>query len=155
MDIGSVLEQERLEHLPLKPAVTVAPGHALSEVVLRMKEGRTGCATVVEDGKVLGVFTERDFIRKVLPDEGNLSKPVRDFMTPSPHVLKPSDSVAQAIEIINRHGHRSIPVVDDQNGFLGLISVRTVINFLAEHFPAEVLNLPPHPEMKDETPEGG
>jgi len=155
MDILAVLKREHLEHLNLKPAVTAEVDTPLNEVIDRMRQGRSGCATVIQNGEVKGVFTERDLIVKVLTKDVDLSCAVETVMTKDPHVLRPHDSVAQAIELINQYGHRSIPVVDDKKRFMGLVSVRTIITFLAEHFPAEVYNLPPSHELKDYTREGG
>ena len=155
MDIGEILREETLEHFDLKPAAVAELGASLSEVVRVMQDKRTGCASIVEDGVIKGVFTERDLITRVLGKGVDLSKPVKDYMTSDPHVLKPTDSVAQAIELINRYRHRSIPLVDDQKRLAGLITVRSIITFLAEHFPTEVYNLPPSPEIMDETAEGG
>jgi CBS domain-containing protein len=155
MDIGSILKQEKLGQFEHSPGVLVKQNTPLFDVIRKMRDIRSGCAIVLLDGKVSGVFTERDFILKVLPDQGHLSRPVQDFMTPNPHVLTPEDSVAQAIQIINQHGHRSIPLVDSEHRFVGLISVRSIIIFLSEHFPREVCNLPPHHEFNADTPEGG
>ena len=155
MDIGKILREETLEHFDLKPAAVAELDTPLFEVVRAMQDKRTGCASIVEGGVVKGVFTERDLITRVLGKGVDLSKPVKDYMTPDPHVLKPTDSVAQAIELINRYRHRSIPLVDDQKRLAGLITVRSIITFLAEHFPTEVYNLPPSPEIMDETAEGG
>ncbi|MBI2871134.1 MAG: CBS domain-containing protein [Candidatus Omnitrophica bacterium] len=155
MDIETVLKEERLRDLELKAAVTVGPDLALTETIAKMQHAHTGCAVVLAQGKVLGIFTERDLVLKVLAKGVDLARPVGEWMTPDPHVLHPHDSVAKAIEVINTYGHRSIPLVDEKGEFAGLVSVRAIITFLAEHFPTEVFNLPPRPEILDDTAEGG
>jgi CBS domain-containing protein len=155
MDIVALLKGEALKNLVLKNPLTVEENTPLSEVVGLMQKRRMGCATVLKKEQVIGIFTERDYIRKVLPGKIDVKKPIQKFMTRDPHVLTPQDSVADAIELMNQYGHRHIPLVDSQKCFAQLISVRAIISYLSEHFPKEVYNLPPHPHRSDKTPEGG
>ena len=74
-------------------------------------------------------------------------RPIRDFMTPNPTVLSPEDSVFDAIQLMDEHGYRNIPVVEGDGRLAGSLPVSKVVEFLAESLPQEVLALPPRGEQ--------
>ena len=76
-------------------------------------------------------------------------------MTPNPSVLSPEDSVLQAIKLMGENRFYHIPLVDQNHQLTGVISVRTLIRFLAAFYPNEVYNLPPVHDQIMETQEGG
>ena len=75
-------------------------------------------------------------------------------MTPNPTTLKTTDSVADAIRLMNQGHYRHLPLVDENGGLVGVLGVRDLINYLAEHYPYEVYNLPPDPHQVIRAPEG-
>ena len=109
---------------------------------------------MVEGKGVIGIFTERDVLTKVVEQKVDLATPIEKLMTPDPKVLKREDSVADAIRLMNQGGYRHIPIVDDQGEVQGIVRVRDIIKYLAEHFPYEVYNLPPDPRQIIRAPEG-
>jgi CBS domain-containing protein len=111
---------------------------------------------VVADGKdVVGILTETDVARKVLGEKVDKNRPIRDFMTADPLVLRPDDTVGKAIDLMAEHSFYHIPLVSERQELVGVLSVRTLIRFLAEFYPAEVYNLPPDPHQVAQTAEGG
>jgi CBS domain-containing protein len=52
-------------------------------------------------------------------------------------------------------GFRHVPLVDDERRPAGILSVKDIVDYLVEHFPRDVLNIPPEPGKHSRTPEGG
>ena len=112
-----------------------------------MSEKKTGSVTVVEGMRVVGIFTERDVLTRVVEQKVNPKTPLSKLMTSDPKVLKMGDSIADAIRLMNQGSYRHIPITDEAGEVQGILSVRDIIKYLAEHFPCEVYNLPPGPQI--------
>ena len=154
MRIEETLRQRKIRHLGLAPLVCVEAGSSLREVVAAMQSQRVGCVLVIENHKLAGIFTERDLVTKVMGDSVEYSRVVREFMTPEPKTLRPDDSVADAIQVMDEGGYRDIPLVDEKDCLVGRLSVSSIIDFLAENYPQEVLSLPPRPNQNFQEPDG-
>jgi CBS domain-containing protein len=137
-----------------RPVVHVSPTDTVHQAVEAMRERRTGCALVLEDGHIIGVFTERDFISRVVARELDTSLPVAEVMTAKPLTVRPGSSILEAIELIDQAGVNHVPVISDDGSPLGLLSVKDVVHYLVEYFPAKVYNLPDTPEVKQPAREG-
>jgi CBS domain-containing protein len=75
-------------------------------------------------------------------------------MTPNPTIVHPKDSVAFALKRMEEGGYRHLPVVDEAGQPVGVLSVKRIVHYLVEHFPATVYNLPPDPGAVPLEPEG-
>jgi CBS domain-containing protein len=140
---SSVLEQP-VRSLRRKEAVRVAPDDELLATVQRMVEKRQGCAVVVEDGKVVGIFTERDALTRVLAKGLAASQAkVKDVMTRDPARISLDDTLGHALHQMSVGGYRHVPVVDRDGEPAGVISQREAVQFLVGFFPEEVINQPP------------
>lgn len=125
---------------------TVSPRDTVAAAVGLMTAGHFGAVLVVEEGRLAGIFSERDVMTRVvdrrLDPEREL---VGDHMTPDPETLRPEDELAYALNIMTVGGFRHVPIVDGSRRLQGILSIRDVHRFLAEHFREEILNLPPRP----------
>lgn len=135
--------------------VCISPSDSLAKAIAAMKQDEGGCAIVcAEDGSVVGIFTERDLLTKIIGQEVDLGAPVSDWMSPVVATLTPTATVGDAVSIMNDKGYRNVPIV--KNGKLvGSISVFDVIGYLAESYPQTTMNLPPNPDQVMESTEGG
>jgi CBS domain-containing protein len=141
----SMLAVASVGDLATRPCAKVTATAPLSKVVDDMKSYGRGCVLVVEDSKLVGIFTERDILNRI--DHSNrawLEIAVGDIMTRSPVAIRPDDSLAEAIRRLTEGHHRHLPVVDER-GIRGLISIRDILAYIAERFPEEMMNLPPDP----------
>ena len=155
MSIKSTLRKTKIRHLHLKDMVCVAPDLSLGETIATMQARRSGCVLVTSDSDLIGIFTERDLIRKVVGSgRVRFDRPIRDFMSPEPSVLSPDDSLLGAILLMNKGGHRHIPLVDSSNRLCGCLSVSNIVDYLSEHYPQEVFSLPPSPHQTFAEPDG-
>ena len=132
---------------PRKP-ILVEPQVPALEAIALMQEARVGCVLVVLGGRLMGIFTERDVLIQVVGRSIDAVKtPVRRLMTADPEYLRPTDSIAYALNAMSLGGYRHIPLVDDARRPVGVISVRDVINYLVRLFPKSVMNLPTLPRQ--------
>jgi CBS domain-containing protein len=122
--------------------VCIEPTTPISQAIERMKEDEGGCAIVCEGEQVVGIFTERDLLTKVVGQNVDFNAPVSQWMSPVVATLKPDATIGEAVAIMNEKSYRNIPLVE--NGKLvGSISVFDVISYLAESYPKATMNLPP------------
>jgi len=127
------LESQQIQNLlsPV-PCITVAPDASVSEAVALMSEEHLSSTMVVEDGVLVGIFTERDFLNRVAAaDLSPVTTCVKDVMTSGPSALKATDSVGDAIDLMANRGFRNVPIVDESGGPVGVLRVREVIAHLA------------------------
>lgn len=121
--------------------VTFAPGAIVREVVDIMAKRRFGAVPVVEDDRLVGIFTERDVLVRVLaagknPDTTRLD----EVMTRDPDTVKSSDAVLHALELMNQHGYRHLPVVDGDR-LVGVVSIRDLYRSVKEQMDEDILLL--------------
>ncbi|HKQ77525.1 MAG TPA: CBS domain-containing protein [Blastocatellia bacterium] len=143
MSIADKLSEVKISRLPLRQPAMVERGASILETVEAMKTRRLGCALVCEQGKLVGLFTERDLLNKVIGEPVSYSTSVEQVMTVNPARLSLDDSVYAAMRLMREGDYRNVPLVDGQGVAAGVLTVRDLVSYLAEHFPKEALNLPP------------
>lgn len=135
--------------------VCIAPSTPLLNAIEAMKHDEGGCAIVcAENGSVVGIVTERDFLTKIAGQTVDENAPVSDWMSPVVATLTPEATIGEAVAIMNDKGYRNIPLVKDGK-LVGSISVFDVISYLAESYPKTTMNLPPNPDQVMESTDGG
>ena len=134
--------------------VAVSPFTPLSQAIEAMKSDEGGCVIVSDDGRVAGIFTERDLLTKVIGQQVDLNSPISQWMHPKVETLSPDATVGDAVKLMNEKGFRNIPLVK-KGELIGLISVFDIITYLAECYPKATMNLPPMPAQVMDTVEGG
>jgi predicted transcriptional regulator len=142
----------------LKPAiaVTVRPTTTVLEAVKIMNQKKCGCVCVTEGDKLVGIFTERDVLTKVVEQALDTKKTTVDkVMTRNPETLMARDKIAFALNRMHVGGFRHIPLVE-KGKLTGIISIRDIADFVVALFPDGVLNVPPDPSLGIPTrPDGG
>ena len=130
-----------------RPHARVGVDDAMWKVVAEMTAKGRGAVLVEDGGALVGIFTERDLLNRVDYSDALWSHVVvRDVMTPHPMVIRPDDSLSEALRRLTQGHRRHLPVVDDRGHVLGLISIRDILTHIAERFPEDMMNLPPHPD---------
>jgi CBS domain-containing protein len=153
MDLARNLKGETVSRLyPTQPWL-VQVGQPVADAAKLMREKRVGCVLVCEQRRIVGIFTERDLLRRVLAPGLGLDLPMQACMTPDPVTVHPKDSIICAIKRMQKGGYRHLPVVIDERP-VGILSVKRIVHYLVEHFPAKVYNLPPHPQPSHPQREG-
>jgi CBS domain-containing protein len=144
-----------LKMVPVVPPIVVERGTSVLNAAKLMQKEHVGCVLVVEKGKLDGIFTERDILMKVVGSRSDLTKTkVEEVMTSNPEALQPDDVLAYALNYMRVGGYRHVPVVDEQERPVGVVSVKNVVDYLADYFPQDVLSLPPRPIRRTKEREG-
>lgn len=128
------LLHDRIEVLKPRPPLAVRPDAPIGEVLKQMVADRLGCAVVTDENqRLLGIFTERDALLRLNVDAARMAhKPVSSVMTPAPATLKARDKIVFAIHRMNVGGFRHIPILDDDEKLVGVISIRGILSYLTE-----------------------
>src|SRR5271166_2344850 len=147
MELARNLKVDSVSRLRPSPAYQLRPDQTVADAVALMKQHRVGSVLVCSGCELLGIFTERDLMRRVLAPGLPLTLPLGACMTTGPVVVRPKDSVAVAIRQMEEGGYRHLPVVDEAGKPLGMLSVKRIVHYLVEHFPATIYNLPPDPSV--------
>ncbi len=152
-DVRSSIESEILERpigsLPsLREPVQVNRRATLRSVIDRLNQERIGCVLIAEEGRLVGVFTERDVLTKLVGQDIDVDRtPVEELMTHDPECLTLDDGIAYALNKMTIGGFRHIPLVDRHGRPAGVVAMRHIVEYLVDLFPRGVLNLPPSPNL--------
>jgi CBS domain-containing protein len=126
------------------------------EAVQSMLAGHQAGVLVVNDqGRLTGIFTERDVLRRVVGQDLDVRRTLLGaVMTRAPEALTVSDRIAYAVHCMSVAGYRTVPLVDTEGCPIGIVTASHVLRWLATLFPEAVLNLAPgdrlkHPEHQD------
>jgi CBS domain-containing protein len=125
----SVME-DNLSHLAREEIVLVSLNTPATEVVRQMRAAHTGCALVLDDGRLAGIFTEHDVLNKLTGDSARPgSSPVRDLMSADPEVLSDTDSVASALNKMSLGRYRHLPI-KKSDGSYSVTSIKSVLQYI-------------------------
>jgi CBS domain-containing protein len=145
---------QRVHVLKTDDYVAVSPFTPLSQAIEAMKKDEGGCVVILEDGRVAGIFTERDLLTKILGETLDMESPISQWMEPAVQTLSPEATVGDAVRLMNEKSFRNIPLVNDGE-LIGSISVFDIITYLAECYPKATMNLPPLPAQVMSSVDGG
>lgn len=117
---------------------SIAPEETMARAVAMLAERRIGAVPVVEDGRVLGVFSERDVIRCLHAEDGAaaLAKPVREAMTAPAVIVTPGDSVIGALSLMTQRRIRHLPVVTEGR-LVGFVSIGDLVKHRIDRIEAD------------------
>jgi CBS domain-containing protein len=154
MELARNLKTDSVSRLQPTEARMVAPAQTVGDAVALMRQHRVGCVLVCDGPKLVGIFTERDLLRRVLALGLPLATPVARCMTPNPVTVQPMESVSAALRRMEEGSYRHLPVIDEAGRPVGVLSVKRIVHYLVEHFPGTVYNLPPDPNSVPHSAEG-
>ena len=104
----------------------------------------------MQGNALIGIFTDRDVLRKVVNNPESWGKSIDDVMTPNPTVVELDCPADEALTMMDAGNFRNVPVVDPDGKVRGNVSYYAFIKFLADHFPQEVYNLPPDERVHED-----
>ena len=129
LPIKSVLEPRKL--------VVAAPHTTVAEAARLMKEGKVGAVLVVDEGRLVGIFTERDALFRVIaPGLDPAKTELRGVMTRDPTTVAPDETFGYALLLMHEKGFRHTPVVENGRP-VGVVSARHALDPDLEEFAAE------------------
>ena len=103
--------------------VTATPRSTIAEVARTMAKIESGAVPVTDDGKVVGLITDRDIVIRVVAEGLGLDTAVADVMTEEVETCKEDDNVADAAAQMGAKQIRRLVVLDDRGGLAGILSL--------------------------------
>ncbi|MGE5641310.1 MAG: cyclic nucleotide-binding/CBS domain-containing protein [Clostridia bacterium] len=129
MSIRSVMERKKL--------LTASPAETVARAAKRMAKRNVGAVMVVEEGRLAGIFTERDVVyRVVAAGRDPATTRLAEVMTPQPKTVGPDDTFGYALVLMHENGFRHTPVVEDGRP-VGIVSARNALDPDLEEFEHE------------------
>ncbi len=111
----------------VKNPVTARQDETVLDAVKKMAELRIGAIPVVnERGEVVGIFTERDLLVRVVAKELPLDTRLSKVMTPNPVTIRPDASLEEAKNVMAKIKARHLPVVDEEGTLVGVVSLSDI-----------------------------
>lgn len=117
-----------------KPAVVhaVNPDVSVLEALKIMMEKNISALLVTEGEQLKGIFTERDYARKIiLQGKSSRDTAIRDVMTTGPHTIGPDEAIDQCMQLMTNNHFRHLPVLDGET-VVGIISIGDLVKSIIE-----------------------
>lgn len=147
--------REKVSDLLTPHPITVPADTAVHKVIALMQERRIGAVLLESRGQLAGIFSERDLVNRFLGQNIDANTPVNTLVSGTDVSVQPTDDLGSAIAVMAQHKLRHLPVCTGDKKIVGILSVRQIIDCLAEHFPTEVINQPPSAGPSPTAVEGG
>lgn len=145
---------ESVRKLNPTPPRALDESATVADAVEVLRAEQVGCLLVTRRGELTGIFTERDLLTRVLATAKPLTTKLANAMTRGPVAVAENDPIRTAVVRMQSGGYRHLPVVDESNRPVGVLSAKRIVRYLVEHFPATVYNQPPDPQAYPSTREG-
>jgi CBS domain-containing protein len=121
----------KVEEMMSRHVLTVNRNQTLEEGAQAMIERRTGSAVVLEGSRFIGIVTERDVLRAVARGMVPWNTKISDVMTADPVSIPPETDSTEAIETMIQGGFRHLPISEDGETLVGLVSLRELLRATA------------------------
>ena len=132
--LEQALHDCQVAEIQTHPYVSISPDATIETALQQLAQSHVACLLVEEDGKLLGVFSDRDFLNKAALEYDDIkARPVREVMTSDPIYVFDTDSAAAALAVMAVSGYRHVPVVNLEHKLTGIVSPLRVLGFLKEH----------------------
>ncbi|MEV4935875.1 CBS domain-containing protein [Sphingobium sp. LSP13-1-1.1] len=135
MTIATILKRKGQDVVQVQSSDTVL------SVVQRLAERRIGCVPVVDDGTVVGIFSERDLVYRVAQEGAAvLERPVGEIMTAPAITTDDRTPVIHCLSLMTKRRIRHLPVVVD-GALVGLVSIGDLVKFRIDSIESEAAAL--------------
>lgn len=140
MGLQENIKREQVRQLEIRDAVCVAPTTPLREVISKMCDQNLGCAIIVdEDRKPAGMFTESNLTEVLAHGAYSLDDPIEQHMARRCPWVRDTDPVSDVLEAMQLKNMRLLCVVDGEDRVVGVTGQRGLMEYVAEHFPGQVM----------------
>lgn len=122
--VSDILEAKGHDVLEIGGAATVL------DAVTRMVEGNVGSLLVMEAGRLVGIVTERDYLRRVtLEGRDERVTPVSEIMSREIAYVTPATSIEECMAVMTERRIRHLPVLSEEKQVVGIVSIGDVVKF--------------------------
>ena len=127
--VRNVMERKRL--------VLAAPDASVSAAARLMAANKVGAVMVIEGKRLVGIFTERDAVFRVIAEQRDVETTrLAEVMTPAPVTVSPQESFGYALILMHEYGFRHVPVLENGEP-VGMVSARSALDPDLEEFESE------------------
>ena len=135
INVHQILKQKEIR------LITISSKSMVFEALQNMMEFNISAILIVDAGELTGIFTERDYARKVvLLGKSSKEVTIKEVMTPSPIVISPEDSLDHCMQLMTDKHIRHLPVMHN-NQLTGMVSIGDVVKFIIEDQKQTIKNL--------------
>ena len=101
---------------------SISPGDSIQNAARIMRDNDTGAVPVVENGRPVGIVTDRDIVVRAVAEDGQLNRPVRDIVSGNVVYATPDMSTHEAADLMSEYQVRRLPVVENDR-LVGIVSL--------------------------------
>ncbi len=131
--VADILEGKGREVLAIDGSATVY------DAIAKMVDGNVGALLVNEDGRLAGIVTERDYLRRVtLQGRDERTTPVREIMTSELVYVGPDASIDECMAVMTERRIRHLPVLSEGREVLGIVSIGDVVKFQSKEQSVQI-----------------
>lgn len=153
--VEETFQTDPISALGLPPPVSIGRDASVGAALEAVQKRGQGYVLVVDsEGHPTGILSEREVLMRMVARDVKYDENVDKYVSHGLETLTLKDPIAKAIQMMNEGGERNIPIVDGRGIAVAVLRTLDIIHFLAEAFPAQVLNLPPRPHQLIAEPEG-
>lgn len=139
--MGKVKEILKAKPVHVGAIFSVEPNTIVYKAIEMMSEKNIGGLLITENGKLVGIFTERDYARKlILKGKSSKDTQIGELMTKNPFTVNSESSIEECMQIMSDKRFRHLPVVDGDT-ITGIISIGDVVRFIIEEQKATIEHL--------------
>lgn len=121
--------------------ITISSKSMVFEALQSMMKFNISAILIVDEGKLSGIFTERDYARKVvLLGKSSKEVQIKEVMTPNPIFISPNDSIEHCMKLMTDRHIRHLPVMSDDQ-LIGMVSIGDVVKSIIEDQKETIKNL--------------
>ncbi len=119
---------------PVDP-ILIESNSSLDEAIDLLKSSNGGAILVVDsDEKLMGIFTERDVLKKVVKNNLSYLQPLSQIMTKNPVSIQMTTPIGFALQLMSQGGFRHLPITDEAGVAIGMVSIKDIIDELVRKF---------------------
>jgi CBS domain-containing protein len=119
MNIAEHFKTQQVERLDLSHYCRVSSGCTVQAALKNLSESDNNCAFVMQETRLVGIFTDRDVLRKVVDAPQRWADPIDSVMTRTPKSVACTATAMDALHLMNNHHFRNLPVMNGENAAIG------------------------------------
>jgi CBS domain-containing protein len=123
---SAAIQRMRVSEIMTKNVRTATPDTSLREIAAIMREGDMGAVPIIDDGKLIGIVTDRDIVVRAVSEGKSADSPVGETMTSELFTVAPDDYVFEAVRLMGDKQVRRVPVINNDGSLAGIIAMADV-----------------------------
>ncbi len=140
MGLYENIRTERVSSLALRDPAVVSEDATVRDAVEQMRQKKLGCAIVVNANREpVGMFAESELTRLLSETPGVIEKSIRSHMKKDWPMVRITDPIAFVLDALETRNVRFLIVVDEQGQLAGLTGQKGLMEYVADHFPGQVI----------------